>query len=118
MRDDASSSLPSRTGCRRFTLPVEQSTRFALVINLKAAKELGIDMPERARVWVERDDAGAPCDIVAKLLKGLRRLVGGVQCPRRRASVWHALARACPAGKRAACFRSLGLRALSVRCIC
>jgi len=45
MRDDASSSLPSRTGCRRFTLPVEQSTRFALVINLKAAKELGIDMP-------------------------------------------------------------------------
>jgi putative ABC transport system substrate-binding protein len=45
MRDDASSSLPSRTGCRRFTLPVKQSTRFALVINLKAAKELGIDMP-------------------------------------------------------------------------
>ena len=45
MRDDASSSLPSRTGCRRFILPVEQSTRFALVINLKAAKELGIDMP-------------------------------------------------------------------------
>ena len=45
MRDDASSSLPSRTGCRRFTLPIEQSTRFALVINLKAAKELGIDMP-------------------------------------------------------------------------
>jgi putative ABC transport system substrate-binding protein len=27
------------------TLPVKQSTRFALVINLKAAKELGIDMP-------------------------------------------------------------------------
>jgi putative tryptophan/tyrosine transport system substrate-binding protein len=32
-------------GATPAALPVEQSTRFELVINLKAAKELGIDMP-------------------------------------------------------------------------
>ena len=32
-------------GAKPAALPVEQATRFELVINLKAAKELGIDVP-------------------------------------------------------------------------
>jgi putative ABC transport system substrate-binding protein len=32
-------------GAKPGALPVEQATRFELVINLKAAKELGIDVP-------------------------------------------------------------------------